>query len=76
MKLKSRGINKGIAAADYLNSHPADFVMAIGDDWTDEYLFKELPENTYTIKVGAGNSAAKYYINNYKEVRELLSNLN
>jgi len=76
IEIKVSGINKGIAAADYLNSHPADFVMAIGDDWTDEYLFKELPENTYTIKVGAGNSAAKYYINNYKEVRELLNNLN
>ena len=75
IEIKVSGINKGIAAADYLHTHPADFVMAIGDDWTDEYLFKELPENTHTIKVGAGNSAAKYYINSYKEVRELLNSL-
>jgi trehalose 6-phosphate synthase/phosphatase len=73
IEIKVSGINKGIAAAEYLHNNPSDFVLAIGDDWTDEFLFKELPPKSHTIKVGTGNSAAEYYVDNYKDVRALLS---
>lgn len=75
IEIKVAGINKGIAAAEYIHNKEIDFVMAIGDDWTDEFLFKELPEDTNSIKVGTGNSAAKYYVENYKNVRSLLAEL-
>ncbi len=75
VEIKVSGINKGIAASAFLHKNQIDFVMAIGDDWTDEFLFKELPENTYTIKVGNENSAAKYYLNNYQEVRSFLNDI-
>jgi trehalose 6-phosphate synthase/phosphatase len=55
--------------------HPADFVLAMGDDWTDEFLFKELPEQAHTIKVGTENSAAKDFVSNHKEVRSFLNDL-
>ena len=75
IEVKVAGINKGKAAMDYIQGKDYDFIMAIGDDWTDEYLFKELPEKSFTIKVGSSTSAAKYYIDNYKEVRNLLTGL-
>ncbi len=75
VEIKVSGINKGAAAADFIYNNPADFIMAIGDDWTDEFLFKELPEKSHTIKVGTENSAAKYFVTNYKEVRSLLNEL-
>jgi trehalose 6-phosphate synthase/phosphatase len=75
IEVKVSGINKGTAAAEFLHNTPSDFVLAIGDDWTDEFLFKELPEGAHTIKVGTGNSVAKYYVNNYKDVRNFLANL-
>jgi trehalose 6-phosphate synthase/phosphatase len=75
VEIKVSGINKGTAAAEFIHNHPADFIMAIGDDWTDEFLFKELPEKAHTIKVGTENSAAKYFVNNYKEVRDFLNDL-
>jgi len=39
-----------------------DFIMAIGDDYTDEDVFKALSDkkNCFTIKVGAEASFAKY----------------
>lgn len=75
IEVKVSGINKGTAASEFLYNNAADFVMAIGDDWTDEFLFKELPEEAHTIKVGSGNSVAKYYVDNYKDVRSFLENL-
>lgn len=75
IEVKVAGINKGKAAVEYMQSNVFDFILAIGDDWTDEYLFKELPESSFTIKVGSARSAAKYYIDNYKEVRNFLMGL-
>ncbi|MCK3684869.1 bifunctional alpha,alpha-trehalose-phosphate synthase (UDP-forming)/trehalose-phosphatase [Maribellus sp. YY47] len=75
IEIKVSGINKGIAASEFLHENPADFSMAIGDDWTDEFLFKELPESAHTIKVGTENSVAKYYLTNYREVRNFITEI-
>ncbi|MCB9202688.1 MAG: bifunctional alpha,alpha-trehalose-phosphate synthase (UDP-forming)/trehalose-phosphatase [Flavobacteriales bacterium] len=75
IEIKVSGINKGYAALEYLKNNSYDFILAIGDDWTDEYTFKELPNDSITIKVGTDKSHAKYYINDYIQVRELLKNL-
>ena len=75
IEVKVSGINKGTAASEFLYNNPTDFILAIGDDWTDEFLFKELPESAHTIKVGTGNSVAKYYVDSYKDVRQFLRSL-
>ena len=46
--------------------------MGIGDDLTDEDLFKILPDFAITIKVGMEKSLAKYSAPSYKEIRRLL----
>lgn len=72
LEIKNSGVNKG-KAANKLLVEKYDFIFAIGDDWTDEYLFTELPEYTTTVKVGMNKTEAKYFVNDVEEVRELLS---
>ncbi|WP_417360934.1 bifunctional alpha,alpha-trehalose-phosphate synthase (UDP-forming)/trehalose-phosphatase [Galbibacter sp.] len=72
IEIKSSRVNKGRAATYLLSRKDYDFVLAIGDDWTDEYMFEEVPEDSYSIKVGFKKSKARYYIKNTQEVRELL----
>jgi len=75
IEFKNIEVNKGKAALNWLyNNHP-DFTIALGDDHTDEDIFKALPPQAYTIKVGSNISAARYYLRDYKEVRELLKEL-
>lgn len=75
IEIKNSGINKGRAAAQQLAKGSFDFIMAIGDDWTDEYTFGAMPENAFTIKVGTKSTKAKYYIDSVESVRKLLVTL-
>lgn len=52
-----------------------DFILAIGDDQADEEMFKALPKDAYSIKVGYGTTKAKFHLGSHEEVRELLSYL-
>jgi len=72
LEVKNAGINKGRAALNWLSKDEWDFVMAIGDDSTDEDIFDVLPGRSYSIKVGLGASKANYNIISVKEVRSLL----
>ncbi|WP_304068388.1 bifunctional alpha,alpha-trehalose-phosphate synthase (UDP-forming)/trehalose-phosphatase [Pedobacter glucosidilyticus] len=72
LEIKSSDINKGKAAFSYLLDKDFDFIMALGDDHTDEDTFQQLPQNAITIKVGSSVSAANYYVNSVEEVRTLL----
>ena len=76
VEVRNSGVNKGAAALRWLSRKNFDFIMAIGDDWTDEDLFKLLLEyNSYTIKVGTPQSYAKYYVRDYLDVRALLEEI-
>ncbi len=75
LEVKNAGINKGRAASKVLLTDSFDFILGIGDDWTDEYLFEELPENAVTVKVGIRNTLAKYNLSNFQEVRNWLEKL-
>jgi trehalose 6-phosphate synthase/phosphatase len=75
IEVKSGGINKGAAAMRFLGNQQYDFILAIGDDWTDEYMFRELPEMAVTVKVGMVNTAAKFKVESVNAVRKLLSAL-
>ncbi|KPJ88711.1 MAG: hypothetical protein AMS17_04520, partial [Spirochaetes bacterium DG_61] len=72
IEIKNAEINKGRAVQNWLQNTKWDFVLAIGDDVTDEDLFAVLSDPAYTLKVGLGLTQAKYNIRAVKEVRELL----
>jgi len=75
VELKTSGINKGQAALNHMSGENYDFIMAIGDDWTDEFLFKALPASAHTIKVGSINTVAHTLIDSVQEVRAFLKEL-
>ncbi|WP_339791654.1 bifunctional alpha,alpha-trehalose-phosphate synthase (UDP-forming)/trehalose-phosphatase [uncultured Imperialibacter sp.] len=75
VEVKNSEINKGRAATLWLEKFPSDFVLAVGDDWTDEDTFKSMPEKAYSIKVGSTYSAAKFNIPSVEDVRKLLKQL-
>jgi trehalose 6-phosphate synthase/phosphatase len=75
VEIRNAGINKGKAATTWVNRAEWDFVLAIGDDHTDEDTFKAAPDGAYTIKVGMEQSVAKYKVRSVEEARELLTAL-
>lgn len=75
LEIKNMSINKGRAARRWLEKDNFDFVMAIGDDHTDEDTFKAMPPDAITIKVGSNVSAASYCLKSYQEVRTFLQDI-
>ncbi|WP_313512683.1 bifunctional alpha,alpha-trehalose-phosphate synthase (UDP-forming)/trehalose-phosphatase [Sphingobacterium sp.] len=75
IEIKNKLVNKGKAAINLANEIDPDFILCIGDDATDEDMFIALPEHSVTIKVGDKQSHAKYYVENNKEVLQLLASL-
>ncbi len=75
VEIKNSEIDKGRAASVWLNKHESDFVMACGDDWTDEDTFKAMPKDAFSIKVGSTSSAARYRVADYTEIRDILKSL-
>ncbi len=75
IEVKNIEINKGRAVMQWLQNYQPDLVMAIGDDHTDEDIFKSLPEESITIKVGSNISSARYYLHKHWDVRRFLKSL-
>lgn len=75
VEIKNSEVNKGRAAEFWLNKFPSEFILAIGDDVTDEDTFLAMPNHAYTIKVGTAASAAKFSLQSVQEVRSLLIDL-
>jgi trehalose 6-phosphate synthase/phosphatase len=75
IEVKNVNVNKGQAAARFISKKKWDFILAIGDDQTDEDMFAILPESAYSIKVRLGPSQAKYTIETPEDVRHLLKEL-
>ncbi len=75
VEIKNAQVNKGKAAQQWIKDFPSDYIIAIGDDWTDEDTFKAMPDNALTVKVGSTSSAAKYNLNSPREVRAFLKQL-
>ena len=75
IEIKNSGINKGNAVLHWLTKIDWDFILAIGDDVTDEDIFDALPENAYSLKVGLGMTKARFNVLEVQAVRELLFEL-
>jgi trehalose 6-phosphate synthase/phosphatase len=75
VEIKNAGVNKGKAMLAWLNDNEYDFILAIGDDHTDEDTFKALPDFAYTIKVGIAKTDARFQLLTVQQVRALLHQL-
>jgi len=75
VEVKRAGYNKGSAARKVFSMESYDFVLAIGDDKTDEDMFSALPEEAVTIKVGKETTRAKYSFTKQTAVIDFLERL-
>ncbi|HEX5113337.1 MAG TPA: bifunctional alpha,alpha-trehalose-phosphate synthase (UDP-forming)/trehalose-phosphatase [Saprospiraceae bacterium] len=75
VEIRPSTINKGTAAIKVEHILAPDFIIVIGDDTTDEDMFEALQQNAITIKVGEGESKAKYKLSDQRSVLKLLQKL-
>jgi len=75
IEVRNSGINKGTAALEWLSGQNPEFILGIGDDWTDEDLFRTLPPDAFSVRVGVANTAARFYLVNHTAVRRMLREL-
>jgi len=71
-EIKPESFNKGKTASAILRKENFDFILAAGDDLTDEHLFAEFPHKAFTIKVGSPPTLAQFYISGQNEFIEFL----
>jgi trehalose 6-phosphate synthase/phosphatase len=74
LEIKNPHISKGEAIQRWLKK-PHDFILVVGDDFTDEDMFKVMPASAYSIKVGRGMTAARFRLESTKEIKNLLTKL-
>jgi len=73
IEVRLRGVSKALVAQDIRAAAVGDcLVMAIGDDLTDEDLFRALPASSATVVVGRRPSCARFRLADYQEVRRIL----
>lgn len=74
VEVKSIGFNKGTEAIRLVKNNDYDFVLAMGDDITDDDMFHALPGEAITIKVGTVSPIARYSLPQH-ETNKFLNSL-
>lgn len=62
------GADKGTAVRSVIRNSKADFIIALGDDRTDEDMFAALPPGGYSVCVGLKPTLARFNLRNQKDV--------
>lgn len=75
IEVKVSGFDKGRAIQEWLLADTWDFLLAAGDDTTDEDIFRVLPENAVTIRVGDHPSRAVYRVPSHTDILSLLQDM-
>jgi len=75
IEIKLANCHKGRYVKQLLKTNAYDFILAMGDDRTDEDLFKAIPTNGYSVKIGEGETCANFRMKEQFEVRVLLDHL-
>jgi trehalose 6-phosphate synthase/phosphatase len=76
IEVRMRGVSKGMVAQRIqAEGSNGSLLVAIGDDRTDEDLFRALPPDAISIAVGRGSAAARFYVDGHRSVRRLLGAL-
>jgi len=72
LEVKDIKVNKGVIASLLIKANDFDFILGAGDDLTDEDLFESLPEGAFSVKVGKGETAARYRIRSWQAMRAMI----
>lgn len=72
VEVRVQGVNKGNTARQVIERFAHNCLIAAGDDQTDEDLFKSLPTDAITIKIGNGMTHANFRMRSPAQLRTLL----
>lgn len=75
VEVRNAGVDKGLASQHWLDESDFDFILAIGDDTTDEDMFAVLPGSAYSIRIGIARTRARFATRERTEVFPLLKQL-
>jgi trehalose 6-phosphate synthase/phosphatase len=75
LEIRNVGVNKGRAVEFWVADSDWDFLLAVGDDYTDEEMFAVMPDKAYSVKVGLSISKARFNVDTVTEIRSLLKEL-
>jgi trehalose 6-phosphate synthase/phosphatase len=75
LEIRYSEANKANAITRFINDKQWPFIIAFGDDRTDEDMFEQLPGHSITVKVGPGMTSAKYRLESPENVLDFLESL-
>ncbi|MCI2081716.1 MAG: bifunctional alpha,alpha-trehalose-phosphate synthase (UDP-forming)/trehalose-phosphatase [Bacteroidales bacterium] len=75
VEIKSSRYSKSSCIGDLLDKGNYDFILCMGDDVTDEDMFRTLPSSAYTIKIGEISDTARYDIFQQEDVLPFLKGI-
>lgn len=76
VEVRPAWVHKGTAGRRLIElCGPADFVLAAGDDRTDEDLFESMDGGAWTVHVGGGESCARLSLAGHDDLLALLGRL-
>ncbi|HSA57091.1 MAG TPA: bifunctional alpha,alpha-trehalose-phosphate synthase (UDP-forming)/trehalose-phosphatase [Gemmatimonadaceae bacterium] len=76
VEVRPHGVDKGAVLRQLGTTFAPDAaIVAIGDDVTDEDMFRALPEPAVTVHVGSRRTSARYRVPDVASVRALLGEL-
>lgn len=75
IEVKPRTITKGAVAKQLAAAHPDALVVCAGDDYTDEDMFKALPDDAATIKIGFGSTHARHQVATVNRMLDVVKRL-
>ncbi len=73
LEIKDNRVSKGYVASFFIHNQHYDFILGVGDDFTDENLFLALPAEAFSVKVGLGETNAKYCVRSWRAIRSILN---
>jgi trehalose 6-phosphate synthase/phosphatase len=73
IEVRPHGVHKGRIVPAILAAHPGAFLLAVGDDRTDEDLFAAMPPGSASVHVGTRESRAEYRLPDVGSVRAFLA---
>jgi len=76
LEVRLRGVSKALVAHRVREEiAPDGLIVAIGDDRTDEDLFRALPPSAITVAVGRAWTSATFHLDDFRAVRRALRSL-
>jgi trehalose 6-phosphate synthase/phosphatase len=75
LEIRNTGVTKATAVVAWLAGNSPDFILAAGDDWTDEDLFRALPPSAYSVRIALAQTYARFHLGTQSSFRRLLTQL-